>query len=398
MRYHSLRLRLLFALCLGFWTTSLVHAKPLPPKSPAPNSQPTYVEAQQELRLLPKGTQVALTLSSLSKLSRGLTQTSLAKLLAEPELKPLKRWWKKTRKRGGSLPFLLRRFGLGGLTAGLDSGRLTHLFDKLLQQLAGMSLSEATALFDGPHVFAVVRVPVGSERLELAAILRYAEQARAQKLVETLLQQVPVKRADYKIGNQPVQLLQGLETELHITFLPNHVLLATTQSLLTGMLQRANGQGVGLDKDPLFLGFLRATQFRSGLSLYVATESLLKQAALTLEPQLRSTLSQFNIGVQDIFDGIGFSAWQSAGLTLQTEGADFVSRFHLSLDSTKLRGFSRFLSLPPVNGSLANYAPRHIFLHPNPPPPRRDLARSRSLPQTTCPTTPCVLYAKCCSR
>lgn len=362
MRYRPLRLWFAFALCLGLWTLSHAHANPLPPKAPPPNNGlPTYIEAQQEIRLLPKGTQVALTLSSLSKISRGLTQTSLAKLLAEPELKPLKRWWKKNRKRAGTLSFVLHRFGLGGVLSGLESTRVTHLFDKLLQQLAGMRLSEATALFDGPHVFAVVRVPVGSERLQLAAILRYADQARAQKLVDVLLQQIPVKRADYKIANQSVQLLQGLETNVHFTFLPNHVLFATTPELLKEMLSRANGQGIGLDKDPLFLGFLRATQFRSGLSLYVATESLLNQAALTLEPQFRSALSQFSIGIQDIFDGLGFSAWKSAGITLQTEGSDFVSRFHLSLDPAKLRGFSRLLSLPSVDGSLSNYAPARTF-------------------------------------
>ena len=357
MRCRSLRLWFAFALCLGLWATSHAHANPPPPN----NGLPTYIEAQQEIRLLPKGTQVALTLSSLSKISRGLTQTSLAKLLAEPELKPLKRWWKKNRKRGGTLSFVLRRFGLGGVLSGLESTRISHLFDKLLQQLAGMRLSEATALFDGPHVFSVVRVPIGSERLQLAAILRYSDQSRAQKLVDTLLQQIPVKRADYKIGNQSVQLLQGLETNVHFTFLPNHVLFATTQDLLKDMLSRANGQGIGLDKDPLFLGFLHATQFRSGLSLYVATESLLKQAALTLEPQFRSALSQFSIGIQDIFDGLGFSAWKSAGITLQTDGSDFVSRFHLSMDPSKLRGFSRFLSLPSVDGSLSNYAPARTF-------------------------------------
>ncbi|MCB9641874.1 MAG: DUF11 domain-containing protein [Myxococcales bacterium] len=354
MRCFSLRLWFAFALGLGLWWPAQGHAQ-------TPN-KPAFIEAKQELHLLPKGSQVVLTLSSLSKISRGLTQTSLAKLLAEPELKPLKRWFKKAGE-GGGLGYMLRKFGFGGLFAGMRTAKLSKLFDKLLRQLAGMSLSEATALFDGPHVFSVVRVPQGSERLEFAAILRYAEQARAQKLVETLIQQIPVKHQNYKIGKHSVQLLQGLETNVHILFLSNHVVFSTTQPLLAGILKRYQGQGQGLDQDPDFLSFLQATKFQNGAALYVSTKSLLKQAALTLEPQFRSLLRNMSVSVQDLFDGLGFSAWKSAGIALQTEGTDFVTRFHLAIDPKKLRGLSRFLSLSPVDASLVDFAPARTFAH-----------------------------------
>ena len=355
------------------WLTALfvcIGAKPLlaekPTTPPKPSPKAAMIQSPDilpSLALLPKGSQIILSVSGFSQISQDLSTSALGKLFQEPEWKAFEAWNKKN-KSGEKITSLLRMlFGFRGITQGLDVQETWKLLDRLLVQLANKNLAQATDLFHGPHLFSVVRVPVGSERLQFAAILRHRDQEQATKLVEALLAQIPLKRSRYTIGQQTIHAFQGLEHAMHIAYTKDFLLLSTTQGLMGQMLARSNGQGEGMERDPLYLSFLKATRYQRGLSLYIATASFLKQLAQSLEPMIRSLLGPVPMSPADFLEGIGFFGWRAAGLSLQVEAGEFVSRFHLSIDPKNARGLSRFVTLLPVDPSLLRFTPHQVFSH-----------------------------------
>lgn len=305
------------------------------PTDPKASPQPSVIG--DPLAFLPAESRIVVSLANIRQMLQSFRSTGLFGLLQDPEMQPLVKH--------------LTRYILGE-SLGYRSYRqpkesIWKRAGRVFSTLTQFSWGEAVRIFQGPHAFAVVGIPSGSTPLNVGVVSKVSDMAKAQTLINNVLQLLPLNRTTYSYALVQVSAIRGLENEIHIAFVGNFCLFATTQSLMQQMLDRTKGKGPSVLQNPAYQQFLQQAAVSSSGSVFVAVDQLLRDLAANMG------------GRQGFFlQLLGLDVWQSLGLTLGIHQQNFVTRLFLQFQKKgNLRGLNRLLALPAAQESLLQHTP-----------------------------------------
>jgi hypothetical protein len=344
-----------FALALSCQPATNAHAAKAKPQNTsqkqatntrATNTQQAKAKATSDIRtLLPKRSRIVISVNQFQAIFQAFQTTPLYNLFMDAELVPL-------RRRITNSLFGKRRQYDRRKRKWVKGPSRWDMMQSFTRQLTGFTLTEAGSIFAGPHTFALVRVPRGSEPLDIAGALRVTDTKKAKAFVKGLLHRIPLRRSSQTYKGIRIASLHGLENALYYAWHGNHALFSSTARTIKQMIDNAKGGKQHLLQAKGYKHFLQQTGTTKGLSLYVATHQLLNDMALHVNNQRSFALRL-----------LGLNTWKSLGLTMSIKDKRFLTAFHLAFKKgAAITGPSRLLAMKPADTKLLSTLPKRPVL------------------------------------
>ncbi|BBM83966.1 hypothetical protein [Candidatus Uabimicrobium amorphum] len=284
----------------------------------------TILQAQEKsvsyAKVFPKDSLAVFSLTDVEATKKQFKQTHLYSFLQEPEIKRL--------------------------VEQIEKKYSWDNFSRRLKVATGLTLQESLSVFAGEISIALVDIPSGSEPIQIAVIINYKNHGeKAHKLLNALVERVPVNKGSYTIGKQQISYIKGLETALHYTTKEECFLFATTPKLMSSMLANIDKPGNRLQETPQYQKTAHIFQGGS-VNYYFDIAKFLHVVEGYMQTREKVALQSMGI-----FD------WKAIAASFAIDKPHFVSQMRLVVDGNK--GLNRFFAIEGIPQSVGKNIPKN---------------------------------------